>query len=110
MIYPKNYEEKIGFNNIRKIIAENCLCQLGREYTEKMDFTSNASVIRKRIRQTTEFMEVINNEEFPEHNFIDMREPLKRIRIENTYLDISELFDLQKSLYTIFQIVALRFK
>ena len=106
MIYPKNYEEKIGFNNIRKIIAENCLCQLGREYTEKMDFTSNASVIRKRIRQTTEFMEVINNEEFPEHNFIDMREPLKRIRIENTYLDISELFDLQKSLYTIFQIVA----
>ena len=22
MIYPKNYEEKIGFNNIRKIIAE----------------------------------------------------------------------------------------
>ena len=82
MIYPKNYEEKIGFNNIRKIIAENCLCQLGREHAEKMDFTSNGSVIRKRIRQTTEFMEVINNEEFPEHNFIDMREPLKRIRIE----------------------------
>ena len=55
MIYPKNYEEKIGFNNIRKIIAENCLCQLGREYTEKMDFTSNASVIRKRISYTGTF-------------------------------------------------------
>ncbi len=104
MIYPKNYEDKVGFNNIRKILTENCLCPLGIERVAEMRFSSNQNLIRKQIRQTMEFVHIIRNEDFPEHNFIDMRLPLKKIRIENTFLEVGELFDMHKSLDTICQI------
>ncbi len=101
MVYPKNYEDKVGFINIRKILTENCLCPLGMERVAEMRFSSNHNLVRKQIRQTMEFVDIIRNEDFPEHNFIDMRQPLKKIRIENTFLEVGELFELQKSLDTI---------
>ncbi len=104
MVYPKNYEDKIGFVNIRKILSEQCLCPLGMERVAEMRFSSNHNLILKQIRQTMEFVHIIQNEDFPEHNFIDMRLPLKKIRIENTFLEVGELFDMQKSLDTICQI------
>ena len=30
MIYPDNFENKIGFNEIRKMLRERCLSPLGR--------------------------------------------------------------------------------
>ncbi len=104
MIYPKNYEDKVGFTNIRKLLSENCLCTLGMERVTTMRFSARHNLIRKQIRQTMEFVHIIQNEDFPEHNFIDMRLPLRKIRIENTFLEVNELFDMQKSLDTICQI------
>ena len=33
MIYPQNYEQKIGFNEIRSILKGYCLSTLGKERT-----------------------------------------------------------------------------
>lgn len=66
-----------------------------------MDFSTKHKRINYQLKQTMEFVQILNNEDFPEHNFIDMRAPLKKICIENTYLEVTELADLQKSLESI---------
>lgn len=106
MIYPNNYEEKIGFTNIRKILAEKCLCRLGEERVEQMNFSIQHAVIKRQVRQTMEFVRILQEEDFPDQNFFDVRQSLKRIRIENTFLEVQELFDLQRSLDVICRIVA----
>ena len=36
MIYPDNFENKIGFYEIRKMLRERCLSPLGKEQVDKL--------------------------------------------------------------------------
>lgn len=102
--YPENYESKVDFISIRHILRENCLCSLGVERVDNMKFMTSHDIIRRKVKQTMEFVRIIKEEEFPDQNFFDMRSALKHIRIENAYLEVDELFCLQRSLDTICKI------
>lgn len=106
MIYPTTFENKIGFDTIRQHLTEYCLCELGQQRVKEMTFSTDYSYVKKQVRMTSEFMRIIQEEDFPAQNFFDVRKSLKRIRIENTFLEVQELFDLQRSLDTIHQIVS----
>ena len=106
MIYPQNFEQKIGFNQIRELLKAKCLSSLGEERADEMAFSDNFEEIRQRLEQTTEFVRIIQEEDgFPDQYFFDVRTPLKRIRVEGLYLDEQEVFDLRRSLETIRDIV-----
>ena len=106
MIYPKNFEQKISFDKVRDLLSQSCLCTLGRERVGQMEFLTDVRQIRSAVRQTMEFVHILQEDDFPSQNFFDVRSALKHIRIENTFLDVPELFDLQRSLSTIVLIVA----
>lgn len=102
MIYPDNYEQKIGFDKIRELLSAACLCQLGRDLVAAMAFSNKTDDIKQWLAQTAEFRRILNSSsDFPLMYFIDMRSALKRLRIEGTHLDEMELFDLGRSLQTI---------
>ncbi len=106
VFYPQNFEEKIGFDKIRRLIADRCLCPLGEERVEQMKFMTSFADIDARLRETEEFCRLLSAEEnFPSDNFFDVRPSLQHVRIEGTFLDESELFDLRRSLETINGIV-----
>ena len=106
MIYPQNFEKKIGFNQIRDLLKTKCLSTLGEERVNGMGFTDNFEEINRRLEQTTEFVRIIQEENgFPDQYFFDVRMSLKRIRVEGLYLDEQEVFDLRRSLETIRDIV-----
>ena len=106
MIYPKNFEEKIGFDKIREMLISHCLSPLGEEKVEEMTFSSDYSFIQTQLYQTHEFVKIIQEEDnFPAENFFDVRDYLKKIRIDGTYLLQKELFDIRRSLETINAIV-----
>ncbi len=105
MIYPDNYEEKIGFNVIRQMLRDSCLCSLGVERVDSMEFSSKYTDIITAIRQTWEFVRVLREEDFPDQNFYDLRPALRRIKIQNTFLLVEELYDMQRSLDSIDKIV-----
>ena len=106
MIYPDNFEQKIGFNEIRKMLRERCLSTLGKEQVEKMAFSDDAEQVNEWLKQVREFRRLILEvEDFPLQYFYDVRESIVRIRIENTHLEENELFDLRRSLSTIDSIV-----
>lgn len=106
MIYPHNFEQKIGFDQIRTLIKNKCLCSLGEEQVDEMNFSDDFNDINRQLEQVTEFVSILQGEEdFPDQNFFDVRSSLKRIRVEGMYMDESELFDLRRSLETIRNIV-----
>ena len=106
MIYPQNFEQKIGFDEIRTLLTGHCLSTLGIERVVQMKFLTDLHLLRELQEQTREFLRIQEGkEDFPEQDFYDVRPAIKRIRIEGTYLDETELFDLKRSLCTIITIV-----
>ena len=55
MIYPNNFENKIGFSEIRQMLSANCMCGLGRKKVEDMAFSTDARQIREWLEQIGEF-------------------------------------------------------
>jgi len=106
MIYPKNYESKVGFDEIRRMLKEYCLSTLGKEQVDEIAFSADAAAINEWLEQVREFRQLQQAVEKPELNFFfDVRESVARIRLENTHLEEDELYDLRRSLETIGKIV-----
>jgi DNA mismatch repair protein MutS2 len=102
VIYPHNFEQKTGFDQIRRLLAGKCLSALGEERVEEMAFSADYRRISVQLDQTGEFLNILHGDkEFPATYFFDMRYALRRIRPEGTCLDEKELFDLMRSLQTL---------
>ena len=106
MVYPTNFEQKTGFDKIRRLVSERCLSPLGEERVADMQFCTQFEDVCRRLEETDEFVRILHGDrEFPGNFFFDVRYSLKRIRPEGTWLDERELFDLKRSLQTINDIV-----
>ena len=107
MVYPQNFEEKIGFDRVRNILSSMCLSSLGKEKVVAMSMSVDAEEINEWQSQTREFRRLLSeHDDFPMTYFFDVREAVKRIKPENTHMEEEELFDLMRSLSTIDAIVS----
>lgn len=107
MIYPENFEQKIGFDQIRRMLHDLCLSKLGRDLIDDITFLTDYNAILTALHRTDEMIKIEQgDEEFPTDYFYDVRPMLKRIRIEGTFIDVAELFDLRRSLETIRRIIS----
>ena len=107
MIYPKNFEQKIGFTEIRTLLRERCLSPLGKERVDEMSFSTDAGQINTWMEEIREFRQIQEGQDdFPLDNFFDVRESVSRIRLEGAHMEVEELFDLKRSLETIIAIVS----
>ncbi len=108
MIYPQNFEQKIGFDEIRALLCKRCLSTLGKEKVDEIAFSSDADTVNELLRQVKEFRRLREEtENFPMQHFFDVRESVARLRLEGTHMDETELFDLRRSMETICAIVKL---
>ncbi len=106
MIYPKNFESKIEFDEIRQLLKGYCLSTLGKEKVDEIAYSTDAAVVNEWLEQVREMRRLMQDTEKPEMNyFFDVRESVARIRLENTHLEEDELWDLRRSLETIGKIV-----
>ena len=102
MLYPNTLENKLGFDTIRERLKDACVSPLGQDYVDKIRFTDNGQLIDKLLRQTTEFKQIVQYEtDFPNSNYIDVREHLSRARVEGLALTEAEFFDLKLALRTV---------
>ena len=106
MIYPKNFETKIGFNEIKDKVASFCLSTLGKGVVEEMTFSNDAETINTWMEEIREMRQIEEQDDFPLAFFFDVRDSLKRLRLQNTWIEESALFDIRRSLKTIDDIVA----
>ena len=106
MIYPNNFEHKLGFDEIRRLLKERCLSTLGKEKVDEIAFSTDCREINEWLNQVREFRRLKEEkDDFPMQFFFDVREAVTRIRMENTHLEEDEVWDLRRSLETIANIV-----
>jgi len=102
MLYPKNLEQKLGFDKIREWLKEACLSTLGQQFVDKMRFSDHYETIDKLIRQTAEFKDLVQYEPgFPSANYIDANPHLTKAGIEGAFLSEEAVFEVKISLRTI---------
>ena len=102
MIYPNNFEHKIGFDDIRAILNELCQSQLGRERVEQIEMMTDVSLIRQRQQETRELAQILaSTTELPDMSFYDLRPQIQRIRLEGAHIEEEDLDKLKRSLDTL---------
>lgn len=106
MIYPNNFETKIKFDAVRELLKKQCLSSLGKELVDSISFSNSYGEVKRLVSETDEFKRICEEEEdFPVGYFIDVRKSLEKARVEGTYLELEELFDLKRSLDSIASIL-----
>ncbi len=99
MIFPENFEEKIGFDTIRNLLKRRCLSSLGKSRVDEISMSNNYGLIVLNLNLTDEFLQILqSDEEFPIQYFFDLREALNKIEIEGAFLELQDLFDLKRAL------------
>jgi DNA mismatch repair protein MutS2 len=102
MIYPENFEIKVGFDRIRKLLAENCLSPMGIELIDAISFMTDAEAISFKLSATYEFQRLLQFEDyFPSENYFEISGALNKIRIAGSFPEVHEVFDLKRSLETV---------
>ncbi len=101
MIYPDNFEQKIDFLRIREQIKGECLGALGRWLTDQMRFMSRFADVSNRLAEVSEFMQLLQSgTQLPTDNFADLRDTTAKMRIEGSFADVDEVYNLYLSLRT----------
>jgi DNA mismatch repair protein MutS2 len=107
MIYPQNFEQKIGFDQIKELLKSYCISDMGVQFVEKIRFTSRYDIVNRLLDQASEFMEILSvGKPFPGQDYFDLREELSRIKTPGSYIAPEALFDLKSSLRIIQEILS----
>ena len=106
MIYPSNFEQKIGFDEIRDMLKAKCATGHACDKVDAMAFSTDRDEIEGRLDQTMEMAAIMDGDDtFPEGHYCDTRRQLHKVAIEGAWMDENEMFDLRRSLQTIGDIV-----
>lgn len=113
MIYPEDFESKIGFNTIRNIIIEGATSRLGKDYAREMKFSNNFDLIKHDLLAVKEMRTISTsslpfpniashditpylNELKPQHSFISAEKIFKLLQMLVSFEDIIKFFESQK--------------
>ena len=102
MIYPDNFESKIGFTTVRSEIGRRCQSTMGSEQCAAMRFSSNHGEVTRRLRQTAEMAAIERgSQRFPLDQLHDLRAVLRAAMPPGTFITAENLHRLQGTLATI---------
>jgi DNA mismatch repair protein MutS2 len=106
VIYPVNFEDKIKFTRIRELLKESCSSNMGAEKVDAIRFSDDFSTVSVWLGQTNELLGILSKDEnLPTLVFVDVRDALRKIRVEGLFLEEKELYDLRRSLASIRDLV-----
>jgi DNA mismatch repair protein MutS2 len=102
MIYPVDLEQKLGFNQLREKLTHYCLCQLGVQQVNELQFSASVSSIKKLLSQTFEFKSIIEKAEaFPSSNYFDPTTLFATVAIEGSFIEAEDFLAIGLSLQAI---------
>lgn len=102
MLYPSNLEYKINFPKIKELLKDECTSSLGKEYVDRMNFSSDHNLVSKLLNQTEEFQKIIiSGEIFPSSNFTNLTPYLEKAKLEGAFLDEEDFYEIKGALLTL---------
>ncbi|MEG2365436.1 MAG: Smr/MutS family protein [Alistipes sp.] len=99
MIYPVNFEQKVGFDRLREQVVALCTLRTAQTRIAEQQFCTSAKEIMRRQQLTDEMRILIDMEsEFPNDELVDIDQIVAKIRVEGAFLDVEEVVILRRSL------------
>ncbi len=99
MIYPPNFEAKIGFTTIREQIATKCTLTSSAALLSKQGFLASKRGINERLATTSQMRDMLMMErDFPQSDYADTDAIVSKIAIEGTFLAVEEVATLRCAL------------
>ena len=99
MIYPANFEVKIGFDRIRQQVADLCTTGAARERFFAERFSDSAEVVAHRLALCDELRVAMMMEgDFPRGEYVDTTALLDKAAVIGSYLLAEEIATLRKAL------------
>jgi DNA mismatch repair protein MutS2 len=94
-LFPERLSEKIGFETIRSAAVSKARSTMAREQLSNMMPFSDRQVIKRRLSQTSEMMDLLQNDAaFPLENLHDINEYLKKAQPENSIIPLQAFVEI----------------
>ena len=105
VIYPSDFENKIGFKAIRERLNELCISEMGKEFVDKMSFCTDVDEIRTYLRLIQDFQTLMQDGvPFPVRDYNDLRDEFKHLAIDGTVISLESMFALKPTLSALFYV------
>ena len=99
MIYPDNFEQKIGFDKIKQMISQECKGEAAKLLVEDLKFSNNFEYINTLLNETDEMMSIcMLKDNYPAQNYPEIGIAINKLKIEGTSLQLFKLSILDKFL------------
>lgn len=105
MIYPSEFENKIGFKAIRLRLNELCISEMGKEFVGKMCFSTDVDEIHTYLCLIQDFQTLMQDGvPFPVRDYNDLRDEFKHLSIDGTVISLESMFALKPTLSALFYV------
>lgn len=92
MIYPKDFESKIGFDSIRNLLIEKCGSRLGKLRAQNMAFSTDFSSVVHMLSSVSEMMAIRERSlPYPQPCLHDVVPYLNEIKALHSYMSAEKL-------------------
>lgn len=99
MIYPENFEYKIGFDYVRTSILEKCSTLAGRECVNNMVFCTDYSDVVEKLASVWEMVTLISSgTPVPMGGIGNVEQYVSALRVPGSFLSASEFRELLSAL------------
>ena len=99
VIYPSNFEDKIGFSAIREQVVALCTMQHARDLLAEEGFATTEKEISRRHNLAEEMRQILLTERnAPTEEFYDIADIVDKAKVEGTFLEVQEVVQLGRAL------------
>ena len=99
VIYPSNFEDKIGFSAIREQVVALCTMQHARELLAEEVLATTEKEISRRHNLAEEMRQILLTERnAPTEEFYDIADIVEKAKVEGTFLEVQEVVQLGRAL------------
>lgn len=100
-LFPEQLSKKIGFERIRSAARDHARSALAAQKLAKMKPYSDQKVIKRRLGQTDEMMDLLQNDSaFPLRNINDVRDYLEKAAPENSIIPLGAFVEILETSIT----------
>ena len=105
MIYPNDFENKIGFTPLRHLLKQKCETEMGRVLVYKMSFKTERNSIIKELGGVNEMKDLIHSGiSLPQLIFFNVDTWLKETRAPGSFLSSEQLYESAMTFLTMKEI------
>ena len=93
MLYPKDFEYKIGFTPLRQLLMEKCETDMGRLRVSDMEFLKDRKLLKKELGSVFEMKRLISSQiSLPQFSFFNVAHWLKEKRSPGSFMSSEQLY------------------